>query len=186
MTKTSMGKLGESELLKELHSFYMSAEYFYNRGIAKQAYAQLVEIVEQHFLDPGVKTEILAQEYEKGLQDGYEHAGKPDPGTQEGVDEEKIRFDIPTCHHAYKMLDKAENLWCDDCVIRAIDMVAEQLLSHLPTSGNDMSDKQAVTLCEIHEFCHNLLDEFEIDREDLIEIEAELAQWLKELGIEVK
>ena len=45
--------------------------------------------------------------------------------------------------------------------------------------------KRTVTLCEIHEFCHNLLDEFEIDREDLIEIEAELAQWLKELGIEV-
>ena len=112
----------------------------------KQAYAQLRKIVEGHFREPM------------------------------RADEEKIRFDIPTCHHAYKMLDKAENLWCDDCVIRAIDTVAEQLLTQ----------RRTVTPCEIHELCHNLLEACDIEREDIIAIEAELTKWLKELGIEVE
>ena len=91
-----------------------------------------------------------------------------------------------------EMLDEAQGLCLQEeysinekIAVRGRFDKIKQLLTHLPTSGNNMSDKRVVTLCEIHEFCHNLLDEFEIDREDLIEIEAELAQWLKELGIEV-
>ena len=87
----------------------------------KQAYAQLRKIVEGHFREPM------------------------------RADEEKIRFDIPTCHHAYKMLDKAENLWCDDCVIRAIDTVAEQLLTQRPMQVDEELIER--TLEELSECC---------------------------------
>jgi len=43
-----------------------------------------------------------------------------------------------------------------------------------------------VTLCEVHEFCHNLLNEFDLDREDLIGIENELAKWLESKGAMVE
>ena len=46
--------------------------------------------------------------------------------------------------------------------------------------------KQMVTLCKIHEFCHNLLNEFDLDREDLIGIENELAKWLESKGAMVE
>ena len=116
------------------------------------------------------RSQLLAQEYEKGLQDGYEHAKKeladPDtqmdcpscgkkwdtskysacscgailqnPDTQEGVEE---RLDIQSrmrlwavsqCRHAHKMLDKAEELTCDDCLIQIVDEIVKQLLQQKP------------------------------------------------------
>ena len=45
-----------------------------------------------------------------------------------------------------------------------------------------LTQKRTVTLCEVHEFCHNLLNEFDLDREDLIGIENELTKWLESKG----
>ena len=117
--------------------------------------------------------------YTEESPEPVKNTGRHPVSTEPGVDEELLQF-------IDEWIESLEELLVDpnDKSIVAMKRI-KQLLTHLSTSGNDMSDKQ-VTLCEIHEFCHNLLDEFEIDREDLIEIEAELAQWLKELGIEVK
>jgi len=111
------------------------------------------------------------------------NTGRHPVSTEPGVDE--LISHINFLHHSWikncmAMRKEEKQIYID----RSNRII--QLLTHISTSGNNMSDKRTVTLCEIHEFCHNLLDEFEIDREDLIEIEAELAQWLKELGIEVK
>jgi len=127
-----MDDLNKKELLEELEWWYKEFNSVYlgvrescndKSGINRtaQAYTQLVKIAEEHFREP--------------VQ----------------VDEEKIRFDIPTCHHAYKMLDKAENLWCDDCVIRAIDTVAEQLLTQRPMQVDEELIER--TLEELSECC---------------------------------
>ena len=101
MSKPMTNSMGKEELKDRLDDWKHDVDEFgllHHDGwddVDEHAYAQLVEIVEGHFLDPGVKTEILAQEYEKGLQDGYEHAKKElaDPvennktDTQEGVEE---------------------------------------------------------------------------------------------------
>ena len=49
-----------------------------------------------------------------------------------------------------------------------------------------LTQKRTVTPCEIHEFCHNLLEACDIEREDIIAIEAELTKWLKELGVGIE
>ena len=114
----------------------------------KQAYAQLRKIVEGHFREPM------------------------------RADEEKIRFDIPKCHHAYKMLDRAENLWCDDCVIRAIDTVAEQLLTQ----------KRTVTRASVNYDARKIVEE--VFKKEYTENNSQtlniIIEMLEELGIEVE
>ena len=97
-----------------------------------------------------------------------------EPRSEGVVDEEKIRFDISTCHHAYKMLDRAENLWCDDCVIRAIDIVAGQLLQQPKTVTRE--EYQAI-IKEAQDFWIHIHP---------MEIENIVFQVVTRLGIEVK
>jgi len=77
----------KDELLKHLNFWYLIDSVAQEKGWnipftdtkhedCEQAYNQLVKIVEQHFKDAEIKTEVLAQEYEQGLKHGYEHAKK--------------------------------------------------------------------------------------------------------------
>ena len=123
--KNSMGKEVVLTRLRAWFQYYRISEGILEQD--KQAYTQLVEIVEGHFLDPGVKTEILAQEYEKGLQDGYEHAKKElaDPvennktDTQEGEDEGYLlsEFDnlYASAHDGYLPTDEEFECELEHC-----------------------------------------------------------------------
>jgi len=130
--------------------------------------------------------------YTEQSTEPVKNTGQNPVNAEPGVDEELLEIQsnmrlwaLSQCNHAYKMLDKAEELTCDDCLMQIVDEIIKQLLqqkpqagqvdeelmrwledaykygdgfvptktynqfkqllTHLSTSGNNMSDKRVVT-----------------------------------------
>jgi len=162
MEKKPMSKdMGREDLLQELAYLYQ-AEY-----INKQAYAQLVKIVEEHFAQsyhpsafgnnkspkphtPQAEQKIRNRPEEYITRDDIAMYGsvenaqiaKAEQSPEPGVDVELLEIQsnmrlwaLSQCNHAYKMLDKAEELTCDDCLMQIVDEIIKQLLQQKPQAG---------------------------------------------------
>ena len=199
--------MGREDLLQELAYLYQ-AEY-----INKQAYAQLVKILEEHFAQsyhpsafgnnkspkphtPQAEQKIRNRPEEYITRDDIAMYGsvenaqiaKAEQSPEPGVDVELLEIQsnmrlwaLSQCNHAYKMLDKAEELTCNDCLMQIVDEIIKQLLTHLSTSGNNMSDKRTVTRKDVVELARKMNFVSSNFNQHIILITA----WFQELGIEV-
>ena len=144
-----MSDLTEKELIDRLDTMLIRTcvgddEEFLEE--IREAYIQLVKIVEEYF---------------DGIEFAIEHKANIERLKQKQADTEPVQVDEDK-------LDSAEI----------------QILSQ-PIPDITLTQKRTMTSCKVHEFCHNLLEACDIEREDMIAIEVELTKWLKELDIEV-
>jgi len=171
--------MGREKLLQEL-AYLDQAEY-----INKQAYAQFVKIVEESFNDKHLIPmgngasqckycgASFLPSYTEESPEPVKNTGRHPVSTEPGVDEELLQF-------IDEWIESLEELLVDpnDKSIVAMKRI-KQLLAHLSTSGNDMSDKRVVSLAWVNNVAYEMsamsLDNavaYLIDKLNLREIEV--------------
>ena len=189
--------MGREELLISLDIMKNAALAFHQHypktkdmEVIADAHAQLKAIVEQHFVLPEFLKQIAQQEdmppkYQKLASEHFweligdsrkaDTEQSPEPGVDEEKKIEKIRMMIQKATSDYMPVYR--RIYLND----AVEVEIRKLLTHISTSGNNMSDERVVSNDWLVKWALNFADtQKKIGKKELMK------KMLKELGIKVE